>query len=117
MPRLGFAEYHLIEENIVHFITGEGAKLDIEQANTCLDVYRQLDRPLGILIDRSNAYSSSLEFIMMIAELKQIKALAVYVPNQRSAKVADSQKLFFPIPFQYFYEKDEAINWIKQHLD
>lgn len=117
MPRLGFAEYHLIEGNIVHFITDEGAELDIEQANECLEVYRQLDRPLGILVDRSNTYSSSLEFIMMIAEFKLIKALAVYVPDQRSAKVADSQKLFFPIPFQYFYEKDKALNWIKQHLD
>lgn len=117
MPRLSFAEYQILDHHIVLFCADEGATLDIDQANECLALYTQLDRPLGILVDRSKPYSSSLEFIMMIAEFKQIKALGVLVPDERSAKQAESQKLFFPIPFQYFFDKDEALDWVKQHLN
>ncbi|MGR6872767.1 hypothetical protein ACU6U9_10765 [Pseudomonas sp. HK3] len=116
MPRLSFAEYQIIDENIVLFSADKGVALDIPQAKECLALYQELNRPLGILVDRSTPYTSSLEFIMTIAEFSLVKALAVWVPNERSAVVADSQKMFFPVPFQRFYRKDEALTWIKQHL-
>lgn len=116
MPRLSFAEYELINDNIVEFIGDEGVELDLPEAQECHTLYQQLNRPLGVLVNRKNAYSSSLEFVMSIAEESNIRAFAILVPNERSAIVAESQKMFFPIPFQRFFDRDEAINWLKQHL-
>lgn len=116
MPKLSFGQYQLINDNIVEFIGDEGAQLDLDEAHECVTLYEQLHRPIGVLVNRSHSYSSSLEFVMTIAEVEYIKALAIWVPNERSAKVAESQKLFFPIPFEKFYDRDEAINWLKQQV-
>lgn len=31
--------------------------------------------------------------------------------------VADSQKLFFNIPFEVFFEKQTALDWLKRQLN
>ena len=77
MPRLSFAEYQIIDENVVLFSADKGVALDIPHAKECLALYQTLNRPLGILVDRSSPYTSSLEFIMTIAEFNLIKAMAV----------------------------------------
>jgi len=116
MPRLSFGQYEVIDDNIVEFIGDEAAQLDLDEAHECVTLYEQLKRPVAVLVNRSHSYSSSLEFIMTIAEVENVKAFAIWVPNERSAKIAESQKMFFPIPYERFYDRDEAINWLKQYV-
>ncbi len=116
MPKLSFGQYQLIGDNIIEFIGDEGAQLDLDEASECVALYQQFHHPLGVLVNRSHTYSSSLEFIMTIAEVENVKAFAIWVPNERSAKIADSQKMFFPIPFESFYDRDDAIRWLKQQV-
>lgn len=116
MPRMSFGQYDMIGEDIIEFIGDEGVELDLAEARECVALYETLNKPLGVLVNRTHDYSSSLEFVMTIAEVKNIKAFAVWVPNDRSAIVAESQKIFFPIPFERFFLREEAINWLNQHL-
>lgn len=116
MSKFSFGEYALIKENCIEITADDGVELDLKEAKECVDLYRQLDRPLGLLINRKHQYSSSLEFVMTIAEAPQIKAFAILVASERSAMVADSQKLFFNVPFQVFYERDIALNWLTQNI-
>lgn len=116
MPRLSFADYQIINDNIVEFTADKDAKLDIAEAHECLELYTQLNRTLGILVNRTHPYTSSLEFVMSIAEFQNIAAFAVWVPNERTAITVDTQKMFFPVPFKHFFDHDEALSWLKQHL-
>ena len=115
MNTLTFGNYELLDEHCLEIIASEGTELDIKEAEECLALYAQLNRPLGLLINRKHSYSSSLEFVMMVAQAPQVKAFAILVESERSDMVADSQKLFFNIPFEVFYDRDTARNWLKQN--
>lgn len=113
MSSFSFGDYQLIDQNFLEITAHEGVELDMPEAKECTDLYASLDRPLGLLINRKHAYSSSLEFVMTVAQAPQIKGFAILVNSERSAMVADSQKLFFTVPFKVFYDREQALNWLK----
>lgn len=116
MPNLSFGQYNIINDNIIEIISDEGVELDLPEAKECTDLYSTFDHPLGVLVNRSNSYSSTLEFALSVAQAPNLSAFAIWVPTERAAIIADSQKIFFDIPFQRFFEKESALNWLKQSL-
>ena len=117
MSTFSFGTYALLDEQYLEITANEGVELDMAEAQECTELYASLNRPLGLLINRKHAYSSSLEFVMKVAQAPQVKALAILVKSERSAMVADSQKLFFNIPFEVFFEKQTALDWLKRQLN
>ncbi len=117
MGTFSFGEYQLLSENILEIITDEGVEVDEPQALECIELYQELNRPLGLLINRKNTYSSTFEFVSTIAQCEHIKAFAIYVIGDRSAMVAESQKMFFDVPLHTFFDKNEAINWLQLQVE
>lgn len=116
MTSFSFGHYQLLDNHCLEIIANEGVELDTAEATECTELYSNIGSPLGLLINRKNPYSSSLEFVMTVAQAPQVKAFAILVKSQRSAMVADSQKLFFNIPFEVFYEREQALAWLKQNV-
>ena len=115
MASFSFGDYQLLDDRCLEIIANEGVELDALEAEECTDLYESLGEPLGLLINRKNSYSASLDFVMTVAQAPQVKAFAILVESERSAMVASSQKLFFNIPFEIFYDRKQALDWLKQN--
>lgn len=116
MPQFSFGHYNVLHNQIIEIVASEGMKLDMPQAQECLDLYAQQGDRLGILVNRQNKYMSSLEFIMAVAEAPQVSAFAILVESELAASVARSQEMFFEVPFEIFFERESALNWLKRQL-
>lgn len=115
MPQLSFGEYRLLGDNIIEFLPNAGVEVDAAEALECRQVYEEIGPEVLILVNRSQPYSSTFEFIMSIMDSPELKAIAIYAPNNISAIVADTQKPLSKVPFERFHLRDEAINWLKRH--
>lgn len=116
MPLFSFGCYEVIDNRIIEIVANEGAELDMPEAQECLTLYQQQGGPLGILVNRQHNYSASLEFVMAVGGASEVKAFAILVESELAAMVADSQKLFFSHPFECFYEKQLALDWLNKVL-
>ena len=117
MGTLSFGQFRIINEHIVEFITDEGFDLDTSHAQECLAVYNQQPSPIGVLVNRSNDYSSTFEFNQMVSSEPKIAAMAILVTSERAAKIANIQKMYFAFPFDVFSQREKAIEWLNQHID
>lgn len=110
---LPFAEVHDLGHSIVEVIPNDGAELGKEEADELVALYIKIAETPKMLVNRSNQYSSTSEFMDTMVHTKEFQAVAIYVPGYEGALVAESQKYLFDIPFERFLDRNEAIDWLR----
>lgn len=111
---LSFATIEDLGNEVFEVIPKEGAEMDEKEAWILIDHYNKHSSAPKVLVNRTNQYSTTFEFMDTMVKNSVIQAFAIYVPGYKSALVAESQKFLFTIPFERFLDRDEAILWLKR---
>ena len=110
---LPFADVLDLGRGIVEVIPHAGAELGLDEAKALAALYIQIAESPRMLVNRSNKYTSTSDFMDVMVHTKEFKAVAVFVPGYEGALVAESQKYLFDIPFERFLDRNEAIDWLR----
>ncbi len=69
----------------------------------------------GMIIDREEDYSiTPVEVFEILNNIEKLKAIAIVVHRNSSAKATNIDKLFSKIPLEVFFSVAEAKNWLDQ---
>ncbi|MES9939383.1 MAG: STAS/SEC14 domain-containing protein [Candidatus Thiodiazotropha sp. 6PLUC2] len=109
-----------IEDNryvaAVIYTNGELVKDDVKQITDYLDRFNE---PIPVLIERKGHYSISVlvQIVLMQQTKSRLKAVAFVERNHRDALMTRiaSSTYFKEIEVKSFYDKDEAVEWLKQN--
>lgn len=116
--QLSFGEIILLEDNLAEVIVDNGVEMDIKMVNEYHDfLLNHLTAPFTLLINKRNSYSYTFEAQQNIANLPEIKAMAVIAYDQQSEVATQSlnevhRKVNWNI--KIFPQRDVALNWLHQ---
>ena len=99
---------------IIEVIVKPDFELEEAEAKLLIKQYDQLSLNPKVLVNRSNKYTSSADFMDAMVHHEPFQAIAIYVPSYESALVAESQKFLFSIPFERFLDREEALEWLRK---
>ena len=115
--KLSFAQINLLSDHIAEVIVNEGVELNmamVEEYHAFL--LSHLKPPFSLLINKLNAYTYTFDAQANIANLPEIKALAVISYNKVTS-ITTRQLANFPREsrwnLQIFSDKDDALHWLK----
>jgi len=109
-----FALVVQLADDLFEVTVNEGAELDRAEAEQLIGFYAQHTAHARLLVNRTNQYSSTHDFLEAMTTADTIKAMAIYVPSYQKALIAETQKFLFKIPFERFLDRDDALEWLKQ---
>ncbi|NRD21073.1 hypothetical protein HNV08_13530 [Winogradskyella eckloniae] len=116
---LSFGEIIVLEPNIAEVIIYQGVLMDLQMVEEYhATLLEHLEAPFFLLINKKFAYTYTFEAQNEIANLREIKGMAVVVEGYVGKKsteflIAINESKSWNI--QTFSNKTEALNWIKIH--
>lgn len=119
--KLSFCKINAISDTVAEIIVNDG----IEVTMMMVEEYHRwitenLSEPVGLLINKINKYTYTFEAQMNIANLPQIKAMAV-VTYSNIAKVSTDSLNNLPREkkwnLQMFDDRDDALEWLEKQLE
>ena len=118
--RLPFADIVVLKPNIAELVVFSGIELTSGMVQEYQQVLvKHLKQPIGLLINKRNAYTYSFSAQMEIGLAKEIRATAILVERESSVLVMQSIK-GMPDHTQWnmdiFFERDAALTWLEQQL-
>ncbi len=112
--QLPFGVVEQLAQDVFEITPNAGVELNADIAKVLIEYYQARSNHPKVLVNRTNEYDTSLEFMQTMTSVPLLKAVAVYVPSYQQALVAETQKFLFKIPFERFLDRDEALNWLQQ---
>lgn len=89
--KLGFAEITILQENLAEVVVHQGVEITIDMVHTYHQfLLNNLVAPFGILINKLNSYTYTFDAQMNIANLPEIKAMAVVSYNGQTIQATNS---------------------------
>ncbi|MGS2763311.1 hypothetical protein [Sinomicrobium sp. M5D2P9] len=111
----GYLEFH---ENFVISEINEGTHIVSEQnkilISLCLENFK--DRPFGYISNRIYSYSVDPFTYPEIEKIKNLVAISVVVSTSAQRLSSRIEELFCKKPFRYFYNLENAKNWIQDNV-
>ena len=118
---LSFGQMIKLQENLVEVIVNTDVEFNMIMIAEYHDwLLENLVAPFGILINKKNVYSYTFEAQMNIANLPEIKAMAVVA---YSKSTEESTNVLIDMPrkskwnIRIFEDHDIALNWLQLELD
>lgn len=81
----------------------------------CVDTYNGL--PFGYISHRKNSYAVDPRVYLNTGNIKNLVAIAVVITRPAQKLSAAIEEVFFGRPFKYFYDLDEAKNWMARTVN
>lgn len=120
IEKLPFAQLIKLDSDMMEVIVNEGVEMDVEMVNQYHAwLLENLTPPFGILVNKINGYTYTFEAQKILADLPEIKAMAVISYWQVSAQSTKSLKA---IPrkikwnMEIFNNRKEGLNWLNREL-
>ena len=118
--KLPFAKVIKLDSNLMEVIVNEGVEMDVEMVNQYHEwLLKNLTPPFGILFNKINSYTYTFDAQKILADLPEIKAMAVISYTQVSAQSTKSLKA---IPrkikwnMEIFDNRKDALNWLNNEM-
>ena len=118
---LSFGQIIKLQENLVEVIVNTDVELNMNMIAEYHDwLLENLVAPFGILINKKNVYSYTFEAQMNIANLPDIKAMAVVAYSKSTEKLTN---VLIDMPrkskwnIRIFEDHDIALNWLQLEMD
>ncbi|WP_178987644.1 DUF7793 family protein [Winogradskyella schleiferi] len=118
--KLSFGEIIILKDNLAEVIINDEVLMDLEMVREYHEfLLTHLEAPFSLLVNKKYAYAYTFKAQMVIASLKEIKAMAVVVEGF-NAKVSTNFLISMNKSNNWniktFRLRDDAINWLeKQH--
>jgi len=115
-----FAEITKISDDLAEVVAYEGVEVDVAKMEEFHDWFlKNLSPPFCILVNKINSYSYAFEALMNLADMKEIKAVAVISYKKISAMSTNLLK-DFPrkrrLNIRMFETKGNALDWLHAEL-
>ncbi|MDP2560647.1 STAS/SEC14 domain-containing protein [Psychrobium sp. 1_MG-2023] len=113
---LSFGKIFIINDDLAEVVVDGG----IEITTTMVSEFHgyllaRFQHPFGLLINKTNAYSTEFNAQTQCGTLKQIKRIAIYAPTNMatlSANFMASVPRDVNIPIKVFNNRDDALHWL-----
>lgn len=79
---------------------------------TCLDHYGERD--FVYISQRQADYNVDPTIYFNLTEVKPLKGIAIVSENPAAIKMADFEKKFSPVPYEIFFEMEDAMEWANE---
>jgi len=114
--KLSFGKIALLRSNVAEIMVDEGVDIDVQMVNEIHNHLLSLfTHSFSLLINKSNAYSTQLDALILFGSLTAINKIAIFAPN-RLAKLSADFSANIPssthLNIQVFTERNEAISWL-----
>ncbi|KXI28251.1 hypothetical protein [Paraglaciecola hydrolytica] len=114
---LGFAKIVLLADDIAEVIIDQGVVMDLSMVNRYHDfLLSHLQAPFSLLINKINEYSYDFNAQMKIANIPQIKAMAIVTYTRQSEfttqLLAETTYRQIVWNIQMFPQRDMALKWL-----
>nr|WP_321231152.1 hypothetical protein [uncultured Psychroserpens sp.] len=113
---LPFGKINIIHNNIAEVIINEGVVMDIDMVNQYHEfLLSNLESPFSLLINKENSYSYKFDAQLQIANLSQVKSMAVLIYNLNSEMAT---QILINInkgnnwDIKLFKDRQVALNWL-----
>lgn len=115
--QLSFCEINIINNFIIEVIPQFGIEIGESELNEYHAFYNQLERPVGVLVNRENSYSYSLPALENITKHKNIDAVAILLSSSKQVYEANCITLFAEVntDIKVFFDRQMALNWLNEH--
>lgn len=118
--KLSFGKINKLNDSIAEIIVNEGVEMNLKMVKEYhIWISEHLLDPCGLLINKINGYTYTFEAQRELANLPQIKAMAVITYNKISAV---STKVLTKIPrenkwnLEMFDERSQGLEWLKKEI-
>ncbi|MGS2739356.1 hypothetical protein [Sinomicrobium sp. M5D2P17] len=112
----GYLEFH---ENFVISEINEGTHVVSEQnkilISLCLENFK--GKPFGYISNRIYSYSIDPFTYLEVEKIENFVAIAIVVSTSAQRLSSRIEELFCKKPFQYFYNLENAKNWIQHNVN
>lgn len=81
----------------------------------CVDTFKDL--PFGYISHRKHSYAVDPRVYLNTGNIKNLVAIAVVITRPAQKLSAAIEEVFFGRPFKYFYDLDEAKNWMAKTVN
>lgn len=114
---LGYSEVFVFEHYLVNQIK-DGVVVNQEHVEVLQNMITRhfFDRDLIYIANRINSYSIDPLIYREVAEIENLKGLAIVVNSDMKMKTAMYEKQFYTRPYEVFYTMNEAIIWAALQL-
>jgi len=114
--KLSFGKIALLRSNVAEIMVDEGVDIDVQMVNEIHNHLLSLfTHSFSLLINKSNAYSTQLDALILFGSLTAINKIAIFAPN-KLAKLSADFSATIPssthLNIQVFTERNEAISWL-----
>lgn len=114
--KVSFGKIKKLPHNIGEIIADEGVDINIAMVNEVHQALTEIfSHSFSLLINKTNAYSTQLDALILFGELKTIDKIAIYAPNPLaklsadfSATIPSSAKLAIEV----FTDRNDALAWL-----
>jgi hypothetical protein len=118
---LSFGQFIKLQDNLVEVIVHPNVEFNMMMIAEYHDwLLENLEAPFGILVNKKNSYTYTFEAQMNIANLPEIKAMAVVAYSKATE---ESTNVLIDMPrkskwnIHIFDDRDIALNWLQLELD
>lgn len=118
--KLSFGKINKLNDSIAEIIVDEGVEMDLKMVKEYhIWIAEHLLDPCGLLINKINRYTYTFEAQRELANLPQIKAMAVITYNTVSTV---STKVLSKMPrknkwnLEMFEERNKGLEWLKKEI-
>ncbi len=119
--KLPFAKLIKLNDSMMEVIVNEGVEMDIRMVNQYHRwLLENLESPFGILVNKINQYTYTFEAQINLADLPEIKAMAVVSYSNISEQATKTLK---KIPrktewnLQIFDNREDALSWLEKEIN
>ena len=111
----------LYSNRILHLKVKEGVDASVSDVEAFIEQKRRWKKDkMGLIIDRQEAYSASVEiFERGIDDLDRDFAAIAYIAYSEMGEIASKEVIahrLANIPTKIFYDLEEAVNWLEKTL-
>ena len=117
---LSFCVINHLDNDVCEVIVNEGVEMDdamVDEYHAYLENY--YNRPFGLLVNKENNYTYSFSAQQRVADLANIKAIAV-LAYRRSTEIATQALHNFKREHEWnlkiFFDRMEALEWLDSQL-
>lgn len=117
---LSFCTIRHLDNQVCEVIVNEGIEMDatmVDEYHAYLNNY--YDLPFALLINKKNNYAYNFDAQKRVADIANIKAMAVLV-YRRSTEIATQALNNFKREYEWnlkiFYEREEALQWLQSEM-
>ena len=111
---LSFCEINIINDFIVEVISQDGVEIGELELKAYHDFYDQLERLVGVPVNRVNAYSYSFAALRNITKNKNMAAVAILISDAFKERESKYVALIAKgaLDIQIFFDRQKALSWL-----